>query len=159
MCMHTSHRPYACLPRTLRSWQRTNGNPWCVVHDTFVAIVRDVGFHVGREQLHVLLSIMFQLLSSSLSWHCAHQKWHPHFNQQCHCPPNASGFTSLILCNSRICNPWHDSSQRKELSQLTPHWSIPPFNNWCIWVSIQASWYVFTQLWQYHLELEKIKRP
>jgi len=30
-----------------------------VVHDTFVTIVQDVGFHMGREQLHVLLLIMF----------------------------------------------------------------------------------------------------
>jgi hypothetical protein len=63
------------------------------------------------------------------------------------------------LCNSKICNPWHGSSQRKELSQLTPHWSIPPFNNWHIWESTQTSWYVFTWLWQCHLELKRAKGP
>jgi hypothetical protein len=31
--------------------------------DTFVAIVRDVGFHVGWKQLHTLLSIMFNSFS------------------------------------------------------------------------------------------------
>jgi len=30
-----------------------------VIHDTFVAITRDVSFHVGREQLHVFRSITF----------------------------------------------------------------------------------------------------
>jgi len=30
-----------------------------VVHDTFVAIMRDVGFHVGEKQLHAFLSSMF----------------------------------------------------------------------------------------------------
>jgi hypothetical protein len=36
-----------------------------VVHDTYVTIVQDVGFHMGREQLHVLLLIMF---NSSCWW-------------------------------------------------------------------------------------------
>jgi hypothetical protein len=99
------------------------------VRNTFAVIVRDVGFHVGWEQLHALPSIMF-----NSTCHCRidivlNQRWHPHFNQHYHCPPNASRFTSLILCNSRICSPWQNSSQRKELSQLTPHWSIPPFSN------------------------------
>jgi hypothetical protein len=30
-----------------------------VIRDTFVAIVRDVGFHVGQEQIHVFLLNMF----------------------------------------------------------------------------------------------------
>jgi hypothetical protein len=29
------------------------------IHDIFAAIMWDVGFHVGREQLHVLLLNMF----------------------------------------------------------------------------------------------------
>jgi hypothetical protein len=29
------------------------------IHDTFATIMWDVGFHVGREQLHVLPSNMF----------------------------------------------------------------------------------------------------
>jgi hypothetical protein len=29
------------------------------VHDTFATIVQDVGFHMGREQLHVFPSNMF----------------------------------------------------------------------------------------------------
>jgi hypothetical protein len=36
-----------------------------VVRDTFVAIVQDVGFHVGEEQLHVLPSTTF---NSSCQW-------------------------------------------------------------------------------------------
>jgi hypothetical protein len=81
-----------------------------------------------NNYMHFLQSCSTPFVKSS--WQCAHQRWHLHFNQHCHCPPNASRFTSLILCDSRICNPWHISSQRKELSQLTPHWSNPPFNNW-----------------------------
>ncbi len=29
------------------------------IHDTFATIVRDVGFHMGQEQLHALLSTTF----------------------------------------------------------------------------------------------------
>ncbi len=39
----------------------THGNECITTHDvicdTFVAIGRDVGFHVGQEQLHVLLEL------------------------------------------------------------------------------------------------------
>jgi hypothetical protein len=38
-----------------------------VICDTFVAIVQDVGFHVGRKQLHSLPSTTFNLL---MNWHC-----------------------------------------------------------------------------------------
>jgi hypothetical protein len=31
-----------------------------VIHDTFVTIVQNVGFHMGREQLHVLPSTTFK---------------------------------------------------------------------------------------------------
>jgi hypothetical protein len=68
-----------------------------------------------------------------MNWHCAYQIWHSHLNQHCHCWPNASGFTSLILHNSRICYIGCSSSQGKELLQLRPHWSIFPFSNWGIW--------------------------
>ncbi len=57
----------------------------------------------------------------STSWHCAYQRWHLHPSWCCHCWPNASKFTSLILHNSRICRLQCSLSQWKELSQLTPH--------------------------------------
>jgi hypothetical protein len=66
-----------------------------------------------------------QLLSLT-SWHCVYQRWHLHFNPHCHCQPNVSGFTSPSLRNSSICFLRCNSSQGKELSQPTPHWSIPP---------------------------------
>jgi hypothetical protein len=52
-----------------------------------------------------------------------------------------------------------DSNQRKELSWLTPQWSIFPFNNWNLWMFTQTSWCVFTQLCQCHLELERVLKP
>jgi hypothetical protein len=52
-------------------------------------------------------------LLSLMNQNFAHQKWHLHFSQCCHCRSNASGFFSLILCNSRICHLWCASSQRR----------------------------------------------
>jgi hypothetical protein len=46
-----------------------------------------------------------------------------------------------------------------ELSQLTSHWSIPPFNNWNIQIFTQIGLCIFMWLWQCHLELGKTKRP
>jgi hypothetical protein len=92
-------------------------------------------------------------------WYYAHQRWHPHPSQHCHCQPNTSIFTSLILCDSRIYNLQHNSNQRKELWWPTIHWSIPFFNNPCIWVFTQTKWYVFTWLCQCHLELKRPKGP
>ncbi len=110
-----------------------------VIHDTFAAIVQDANFHVGQEQLHLFFSIwhdiQFLLLTN---WHCVHQRGHLHLNQHCHCQPNASGFISLILWNSNFCCLWCSSSQGKKLLQLTPHWSILPFNNWGIWLLTQT---------------------
>jgi hypothetical protein len=80
-------------------------------------------------------------------------------SQCCHCWSNASKFTSPILCNSRICCLQCISSQGKELSQLTPHWSILPFSNWNIRLLTQKCRCVFTWLCQCHLELEKAERP
>jgi hypothetical protein len=63
-----------------------------------------------------------------------YQRWHSHLNQRCHCRPNANGFTSLILRNSRICYIGCSSSQRTEPLQPTPNRSNPPFSNWGIWL-------------------------
>jgi len=86
-----------------------------VVHDTFVAIMQDVGFHVRKKQLHAFLSSMF----NSFHWWADIVLTNP--SQHCHCQPNMNGFTSPILHNSKICCLWCGSSQRKELSWLTPH--------------------------------------
>jgi hypothetical protein len=62
------------------------------------------------------------------------------------------------LHNSRICYIRYNSSQRKELSQSTTHWSIPPLSNWGIWLLTQTCQCVFTRLCQCHLALEGDKR-
>jgi hypothetical protein len=77
----------------------------------------------------------------------------------CHCRPNVSVFTSLILCNSRIYCLKCNLSQWKEVSRLIPHWSILPLNNWDIWLLTQTCGCVFTWLCQCHLELERAKGP
>jgi hypothetical protein len=66
-------------------------------------------------------------LLSSMNRHYVHQRWNSHLSWHCHCQPNTSKFTSLILHNLKICSLWSSSSQKKELSRPTPHWSIPPF--------------------------------
>ncbi len=96
---------------------------------------------------------------ASTSWHCAYQRWHSHPTRHCHCWPNASGFTSPILRNLRICHLLYNSSEGKELSQLTPHWSIPPLSNWGIWLLTRTCQHVFTWLCQCHLKLERAKKP
>ncbi len=94
---------------------------------------------------------------SLTSWHCVYQIWHLHYNQGCHYQCNISRFTSPILHNSRICHLRCSSSQGKELSQPTPHWSILPVSNWDIWLLTQTCWCVFTLLSQCHLEVERQK--
>jgi hypothetical protein len=38
------------------------------------------------------------------------------------------------LNNSKICCLQWSSNQIKELLWATPHWSIPFFSNWSIWM-------------------------
>ncbi len=80
-------------------------------------------------------------------------------NWCCHWQLDLNIFISLILHNSRICYLQCNSSQKKKLSWLTTHWSIPFFNNWNIWIFTQSSWCAFARLCQCHLELEKAKWP
>jgi hypothetical protein len=95
----------------------------------------------------------------STNWHCAYQRWHSHLNECCHCQPNVTRFISLILRNSRIYYLRCNSSQEKELLQLTPHWLISPFGNWDIWLLIQTCQFVVTWLCQCYLELEGDRGP
>ncbi len=119
------------MPLTLSSWQQAHINPWCSSWH-LVAIVHDVGFHVGWKQLHALSFKHVQLLSST-SRHCVHQRLHSHLIRRCHYWPNMSIFTSLILCHPRICYFWCDSSERTKLSQPTPCRLIPPLSSGGIW--------------------------
>jgi hypothetical protein len=129
MCVHTSCLPYEYPHLMLCSWQRTHWNPcnlWHLCHHC-----AKCWFPHGTRTITCASFNHIQLLSQ----HCAYQRWHLHLNIRCHYRPNVSRFISPILCNSRICcigcnSSQGSSSQGKELSQLTPQWSIPPFNNW-----------------------------
>jgi len=100
--------------------------------------------------------VQFVLLTSR---HCAHQRWHSHSSQCCHCWPNVSELIFPILCNWKIYYFKYNSSLKKELLQPTPHWLNPPFSNWGIWMSTQTCLRVLTQLCQCHLELERVGGP
>jgi hypothetical protein len=111
-----------------------HGNEHIGTHDairnTFVAIVLDVGFHMGWEQL----SFKHIQLLPLTSWHCAHQRWHLHLSRHCHCQPNTIRFTSPILRHLRICCFQCGSSQITKLLRRTPYRSIPPLSNGSIWM-------------------------
>ncbi len=66
---------------------------------------------------------------------------------------------NLFIKFWRFAYFWYNSSQWMKLLWLTPHISIPPFNNWSIWMSTQTSRYVLTWLWQCHLQLQRAKGP
>jgi hypothetical protein len=72
--------------------------------------------------------------------------------------PNASRFISPILHDSGICCIGCNASQGKELSQLTPHWSIRPLSNWGIWLLTQTCFCVITWMGQCQLKFEGDRR-
>jgi hypothetical protein len=119
MCVHSSHRPYGYPPFTMCSWQRVHKNPWCNSWHLCCHCARCWLPHGTK----IITCVSFNCIQLFLlmSWHCAHQRWHSHFSWRCHCWPDVSGFTPLVLCNSRIYCFRYDSSQRKELLLLTPH--------------------------------------
>jgi hypothetical protein len=112
MCMHTSHQPYGYPPLTLCSWQWTHWNPWCNLQHFWCHWAK-CWFPRGTRTITCASFNHIQLFSS-MSWHFIYQRWHSHFNQHCHCQPNASGFTSPILHNLRICYLWCISSQLRK---------------------------------------------
>jgi hypothetical protein len=59
VCAHI-RQPYGYPPLTLCSWQNEFTKTHGAICDTFVAITWDVGFHVGQEHLHALLSNIFK---------------------------------------------------------------------------------------------------
>ncbi len=88
------------------------------IHDTFVAT--RCWLPCGTKTITCTSFNHIQLFLS-MNWHCAYQRWHSHLSSRCHCQLNTSKFISPILCNSKICCLWCNSSQEKELSKLTPH--------------------------------------
>jgi hypothetical protein len=133
MCVHTSHQCYKCPIFTLRPWQWAHGHPWWSMrffycHHTRWWLPCGMGTTICTFFNHIpLLSLM--------SWHCVHQRQNLHPSRCCHYQSNTSKFISLILCNLKIYYLRNNSSQRKELLWLTPHWSFPPFSNWGVWMS------------------------
>ncbi len=67
-------------------------------------------------------------------------------------------FTSPISHHLRICCPWCNSSQKKELLWRTPHRSILPSSNWSIWMFTQTCRCVLTRVCQCYLEPKKVKK-
>jgi hypothetical protein len=119
MCVHTSHWPYGYSSLTLCSWQWTHWNPWCNSQHLSCHYMK-CWFPHGVKTITCISFNHIQLLSLT-SWHYVYQRWHSHLSRHCHYQPNTSELTSLILRNSRIYYFECNSSQGKELSQLTPH--------------------------------------
>jgi hypothetical protein len=136
LCVHTSHWPYGYPLLMLHSWQRMHQNPWCNLWHLCCHCIR-CWLPCGTRTITCTSFNYIQLLLST-NQHCAHQRWHLHPSRYSHCQPNTNIFTFLILCNSKICCLWCNWSEGKELSQLTPHWSILSFNNWNILLLTQT---------------------
>jgi hypothetical protein len=124
MCVHKSHRPYGYPPFMLCSWQRVHNNSLCSSWNLCCHCLR-CWFLYGVKII-TCTSIKHVQLLLLMNQHCAYQRWHSPFSQGCHCWPNTSRFTFLILCHTRICCLWCGSNQRTKLSQLTFYRSIPP---------------------------------
>jgi hypothetical protein len=65
----------------------------------------------------------------------------------------------MILHKSRICCLWCNLSQKRKLLRPTPHRSIPPSNNWNIWMFTQIGQCVLTQMWQCYLKPKRTTWP
>ncbi len=134
VCTHPINFMGIHLLRCVHGNERTETHD--AIHDTFATITQNASFHMGQKQLPTLPSTTFN--SSCRQVNIVHPKDGIFTLVECHCQPSVSKFTSLILCNSRICCLRCSLSQGKELSQLTPHWSNPPLNNWNIWLILQT---------------------
>jgi hypothetical protein len=106
------------------------------VHNTFVAIAQDVGFHVGRKQLHALLSTVFNFSRWWINIVFIKDDIHTLANVIILTPCEKTYF--LDIEQLKVCYLWCHSSFKKELLQLTFHQSILPFKNWGIWMSIKT---------------------
>jgi hypothetical protein len=109
----------------------THGNEYIgthdVIRDIFVAITRDVDFHVKRNQLHTLPLTTFHSSRWQVDIMFTKDGIHTLINVVIVDPTRA-----LLFCQSCTtnCYLWNILSQRKELLWPTPHWSFPPFHNW-----------------------------
>jgi hypothetical protein len=128
------------------------------IRDTFVAIAQDTNFHVGWKQLHAFPSTTFNSFCRRVNIVLTKDEIYTYTNVVIVDPTHVNLFP-LILHNSKLCYLWCNSSQRKKLSQLTPHWIFFPFNNWNIWMFTQTSWFVLTWVCQCYLEPKSAKGP
>jgi hypothetical protein len=125
MRVHTSHQCYGFPPFMLHPSQWTHENPfYSSWHFCYHSMKCQFPCQIRTT---TCISFNHIPLLSSMNRHYVHQRWNSHLSWHCHCQPNTSKFTSLILHNLKICCLWSSSSQKKELSRPTPHWSIPPF--------------------------------
>jgi len=101
-----------------------------VIHYTFVAIMKDVGFHVGQEQLHALPSNTFNF---SCQWiDIVLTKDDIRTLVDLSLPTqHVNKFISLILRHPRICYFWCGSSQKRSYCDQ----SILPLSSEGIWMS------------------------
>jgi hypothetical protein len=90
-CMYT----HPIDPKSIHLLHCVHGNECIkthdVIHDTFVVIEQDVWLPCEAETTTCTSFKHIQLFMSKSS-HCAHQRWHLHLSQCCHCQPNTSGF-------------------------------------------------------------------
>jgi hypothetical protein len=137
--------------------QWTHKHPWCNLQQFYCHCIRCQLPYGTRTTTHASFNHIPLLLS--MNWHCVHQRWNLNPSWCCHCRSNTNGFISSILYNLRICCLPSNSSQKKELSRPTPHWSFIPYSNWGVWMFKQTSWCVFIWLCQCHVELQRAKGP
>jgi len=129
MCTHPIN------PMGIHLLRCVHGNEHTGTHDairnTFVAVVWDVSFHIGQKQLHALPSTTF----NSFYW------WIDILlTKEGNCTlanivitdPMQVDLLLQFYATQRFVASY--AIQGKELSQPTPHWSIPPLNNWNVWL-------------------------
>ncbi len=93
-----------------------HGNKHVGIHNTFVIVAWDIGFHVGHE--HNFICVPSTIFNSSYQQrvNILHQRWNSHSHPNwCGSQPNTCEFISLIFEQFKDLL----SNQRMELSQPT----------------------------------------
>ncbi len=103
------------------------------IHNTFVAITWNVDFHVGQEQLHMFPSTTFH---SSHRWiEIVFTKDGIHIQiDVVIIDPKWADLLCWSCGTQKFVTFKVVQTKKKELLQLTPHWSFFPFNNWNLWM-------------------------
>jgi hypothetical protein len=115
-----------------------------VIYDTFVAIAWNVGFHLGRKQLHALLSTTLNSFHQWINIMLTKNDIHILIDVVIRDPIRTDLFPRSCAIQGFVT---FDAIQAKERSFHNWHpESIPPLNNWSIWMFTQTCQYVFTWL-------------